>query len=168
VSAPATARVHPPFWSDDFDVDLLKVIPGIDETLGKAADIQLWTHGHTTFGRLNSPACWNTHKGLAAFFGFRDAATPDGYSYGSDELIACTWLELVRDCWVHTYRVYVEQLFVLDGEAFWRDFAPIMYHVRAWRVLDDATLARHVDAARERIAAATVRLEAIRRARGES
>ena len=39
----------PRFWSDDFDMDLPKIIPEARERLGKYADLELVTHGHTTF-----------------------------------------------------------------------------------------------------------------------
>jgi len=53
------------FWADDFDMDLLKVFPGISKLLHDP-ERPLWTVGGTTHGRLNHPAVWNTHKELIA------------------------------------------------------------------------------------------------------
>src|SRR4051812_12912554 len=97
-----------PFWSDTFDLDLLKAIPGVEELLGETADIPLFTHGHIAGAdqpdafRLVHPACWHTTRGLAAFFGFKDPAKPSAF-YTSDPVVECTFLEALRDAWVHTY-----------------------------------------------------------------
>jgi hypothetical protein len=69
-----------PFWSDDFDMDLPKVIPDAKAALGDVADLELVTHGHTTHGRLNHPSCWNHSLGLVAWFGRRDPMKPPGAS----------------------------------------------------------------------------------------
>ena len=53
-----TARA--PFWSDNFDIDLLKVIPDADMMLGEAADVVLYTHSHTPHGGVNCPTVWHT------------------------------------------------------------------------------------------------------------
>lgn len=151
-----------PFWSDDFDVDLLKVIPDLSELLGEHRETTLFTHGHATFGRLNHPACWNTHAGLAAFFGFTDAAKPAAY-HCDHPLVACTFEEAVRDCWVHDFVMIVENRMVLDGKRFWNDFQPIMWHLRSRRPLSDVDLNRHIRNVRERIEVACIRLDAIRR-----
>jgi hypothetical protein len=48
------------FWSDDFDMDLLKVFPQVEGML-RDPNIPLWTVGHESHGRLNHPACWNSY-----------------------------------------------------------------------------------------------------------
>lgn len=47
------------FWADDFDMDLPRIIPRLDDVLGDTAGVRLWTHGHTSHGRLNHPSVWN-------------------------------------------------------------------------------------------------------------
>ena len=47
-----------PFWSDDFDTDLLRVFPDVDTLLGETINVPIWTISHTTYGRLNCPSQW--------------------------------------------------------------------------------------------------------------
>jgi hypothetical protein len=92
------------FWSDDFDMDLLKIFPDLIAALGATADLTLWTLGHRTFGRLNHPSVWNTH---AAFIWFeKPNLNRDEHGWfniggcvSDDEEVECTWLELLRDQW---------------------------------------------------------------------
>jgi hypothetical protein len=125
------------FWSDDFDMDLLKVIPGVAEALGDHADTPLWTYGNTSHDRINSPSCWNTYTGLAAFFGTDDSGQwkPSDYSTQSP-MVACTWLETVRDAWAHGYTA------VVNGHPIWdagrltdQVFNALMYDLRNWTKL---------------------------------
>lgn len=57
------------FWSDDFDMDLLKLWPNLRNELGSLADVKMWTVGGESLGRLNHPTIWNTH---GAFFWLGD------------------------------------------------------------------------------------------------
>lgn len=41
-----------PFWSDDFDMDLLSLWPDLPARLGPTAVVRLWTVGSTSCGRL--------------------------------------------------------------------------------------------------------------------
>jgi hypothetical protein len=103
------------FWSDDFDMDLPRVLPHLDDLLGPSADTLLWTYGNTSYGRLNHPACWNTTAGhVEAFFGTDNTGTwrPPDY-YTDQAMVGCTWREAVRDAWPHGY------LLLVDGEEVW-------------------------------------------------
>lgn len=148
-----------PFWSDDFDMDLLKVIPGVESALGDMAGTVLFTHGHTTHGRLNHPSVWHHDLGMLAFFGLRDPCKPAHYAT-SDLVVACTWEEAVRDAWAHSLVVAVERTALYDAGDF-GSFAALMYHVRGQRLLAPAEVERIVGRTRRRIGRATERLRAI-------
>ena len=131
--------IHP-FWSDDFDMDLLKVLPETPDILGKTADVELVTQGHTSHGRLNHPAVWNTDGGLAAWFGFRDPARPTGFVC-DHPLVRCTFLEVLRDAWSHTYLVMVERQRVWgNSRVGWELFQQLMYHRRGWHTYPAAVI----------------------------
>lgn len=148
-------------WCDDFDADLLKVVPGAAEALGAAADIRLWTHGNETNGKLNHPSVWGSDIGMIAFFGFSPAATgkPDGY-YTDRPTIECTFLEAVRDCWVHTYGIVVHHQTV--WRSTWGPFEVLMYDIRGWRRALDATREDLINEVLDSLRAAAQRLIVIR------
>lgn len=126
------------FWSDDFDADLLKVVPGVRETLGVDADLPLWTHGGTSHGRLNMPSCWNRYDGEfdARFGTTKDVELwlPSEFRTGHD-LVECTWLEALRDAWVHSYWLHVDYLEIWNGPVRRSLLDALMCHVRGWRTL---------------------------------
>jgi len=133
------------FWSDDFDMDLLRVFPNLPMLLGATAAIELWTVGHESYGRLNHPTCWDTPHGLTAFFWFqppqlrRDAHGwfwLDGGYVGNDQALRATWLEALRDCWAHQYAISLEGRIVWDSQPMWLDFERIMYVTRGWATGD--------------------------------
>lgn len=129
-----------PFWSDDFDMDLLQLLPDLPERLGDAANIPLWTYGNTSYGRLNHPSVWNGHYGHEAYFGTDDTGTwkPDGYRSHYDQIVACTWLEALRDAWPHNYMIFVDRAVVVwDTIRLQPTFDKLMYGLRGWRTLAD-------------------------------
>jgi len=141
----------PRFWSDDFDMDLPKIIPDAKQLLGEHADLQLYTHGSKTFGRLNHPVVWNTEIGLVAYFG-RSSPMKPAMSYTDREIVRCTLWEAVRDAWAHTIIVVFEGSNpIWDGSKTYKQFEPIMYHIRGWRPLSDADLGKHKDKVRMRL-----------------
>jgi hypothetical protein len=91
------------FWSDDFDMDLLKIYPNVvAECLGTLADRQLWTLGHESYGRLNHPTVWNTHGAYVWVEKPNLVRDPRGWyavrgCVDDSPEIECTWLELLRD-----------------------------------------------------------------------
>jgi hypothetical protein len=135
------------FWSDDFDMDLLMVFPGLPKHLGKTADVVLYTLGHTTWGRLNHPACWNTRLGLTAFFWLsapnleRDkhgwVRLPHGCTT-NEPIVECTWLELLRDGWVHQFAPVIEDRPLPSFGSLWSPFNRIMGSLRGYRPGDVA------------------------------
>jgi hypothetical protein len=127
-----------PFWSDDFDMDLPKVIPDAKLQLGDLADLELVTYSGTTFRRLNHPACWNHELGSVSFFGRpgRRFIEPF-YSHGGREQVRCTLWEAVRDAWSHHLVIVFEFAPVLDTGALTRRFDRLMYRLRGWQ--DDIT-----------------------------
>ncbi len=136
---------YPCFWSDDFDMDLPKVLPRLDEALADLADTSLWTHGGESHGRLNHPSVWGARNGLGseAFFGTTAEATgkPDWY-YTSQPVIECTWREAVRDAWPHTYTVLVDSTPVWSAGRWLRHFNWLMFDLRGWSRLPDGAADR--------------------------
>ncbi len=127
------------FWSDDFDMDLLKLFPDLPDRLGAMANVPMWTHGGVSHGRLNMPSAWNGYKGLETFFGLRPESTgkPEGYST-TQLVVECTWLEVLRDAWPHTYRLIVDgQWLVWDTSRAWPVFYKIMCDLRGHQKLPD-------------------------------
>lgn len=121
-------------WCEGFDADLLAVVPGVDAALGPAADVELWTHSGTTNGRINCPNSWHTDNGLASFFSTTDRSPIPASYYTRDPLVRCTWLEVVRDEWVHG------SIVVVNREPLWqagRAMEELMYDLRGWKALDD-------------------------------
>lgn len=117
-------------WCDSFDADLLKVIPAAAEALGDTAGVQLRTYSRTTDGKINLPSCWHTDAGLAAFFWTHpDGRPPEGYVTDKPE-VGCTFLEAVRDEWVHG------QVVVVNRQLVWRPpealMMRLMYDLRGW------------------------------------
>ena len=136
--APIAER--PRFWSDDFDMDLLKVFPDVARML-RAPDRLLWTVGHTTHGRLNHPTVWNSH-GAFLWLTKPELARDENGWFNVDGCvddapeIECTWMEWLRDAWVHSYGTLVLPHRRLLPEAPRRDFDTIMYDRRGWRKQD--------------------------------
>jgi hypothetical protein len=117
-------------WCDTFDTDLLKVVPGALEALGDTAGVELLTRSRLTGGRINHPSCWNTDHGIAAFFWTGPGHEPPS-SYVTGEAVAeCTFLEAVRDEWVH------DCVIVVNRQVVWRPpvglMTRLMYDLRGW------------------------------------
>jgi hypothetical protein len=134
----ALAAPEPPrMWCDTFDADLLAVVPGAAEALGDTAGIHLRTYSHPTGGKINCPSAWNTYDdGLVAFFWTADEHRPDGSYYTDAPVAECTFLEAIRDEWVHSCAVSV------NGVIIWRPpvrlMEQLMYDLRGWTIMPDA------------------------------
>jgi hypothetical protein len=135
------------FWSDDFDMDLLKLFPELPKMLGETAERALWTVGHTTHGRLNHPACWNSHGAFAWTHKPNLKRDPHGWfnvmgCVSDAEEIECTWLELLRDQWPHGYGFILlpqQSMFVPPPRG---EFEKIMYDLRGWIKDEHISIAR--------------------------
>lgn len=142
------------FWSDDFDMDLLKVFPDVCELLGATVDIPIWTLSHETYGRLNCPCAWNTDFGLTSFLWLEKPNLPRD-EHGSvsvngcvtnDQEIEGTWLEWLRDMWAHQQSWLLIPGYVRFSSMAWRPFEQIMWHKRGWnKSLTDAGLSLSPD-----------------------
>lgn len=119
-----------PLWCEGFDADLLAVVPGALDELGDTADVKLWTYSTPTNGKINCPASWWTDAGLASFFSTTDRSPIPASFRTSDPLVDCTFLEAIRDEWVH------QSLILVNGVLVWRPPArameQLMYDVRGW------------------------------------
>lgn len=131
----------PAFWSDDFDSDLLTVFPDIRKLLGATIDVPIWTISHTTYGRLNCPAAWNTDLGLSCFLWLEKPNLPRN-EHGWVNIHGCvadepevegTWLEWLRDQWVHGQRwTLLPGGLQFSQVDYNRCFYPIMANRRQW------------------------------------
>lgn len=145
-------------WCEDFDADLPKVVPGALECLGDAAWIELLTYSHATNGRINCPAAWWTDHGLTAFFATPEwgAPAPAGYWPGQSELVVCTFWEAIRDEWIHDAAIAV------NGRLIWKSPAQLMtrlmFDLRGWTQLDEATRVETQEHVRASLAAAARRI----------
>jgi hypothetical protein len=155
------------FWSDEFDADLLKVVPGIEKQMGDTAETKLWTYCTVPYkGRINLPVVWNCRDGMNCFvwttppdhkrdeFGWFEFGR--GNYTSRAPLVECTWLELVRDLWVH------DQGCILDEQTIiWRDrqahvpMMALMYDVRNNPQLSEAVRAHHIRIAGDMVFVAT-------------
>ena len=128
----------PKFWADDFDMDLLAVFPDIREMLGDTINTPIWTVSHETYGRLNCPNFWH---GIGSILWLQKPNLPrdkhgwasiDGYVTQSQE-IEGTWLEWLRDMWVHAHPWVVFPHGVSFAPVDYNGvFYPIMSHRRGW------------------------------------
>ncbi|HSX23180.1 MAG TPA: hypothetical protein VLE97_10455 [Gaiellaceae bacterium] len=148
-------------WCDDFDADLPKVVPGALEALGVMADVEMRTYCYPTNGRINCPAAWHTNLGLTAYFSTPDFGQPQpfGYVTAKQDLVPCTFWEVVRDEWIHDAVVVVNRQWVWSPPV--KLMMDLMYDLRGWTALDDlsrAAIRRHV---LDSLAAAADRLRAV-------
>ena len=143
-------------WCDDFDLDLSKILPDTPEILGATADVRLTTHGGRWAGVLNHPSVWACGRGLQAFFGFRRPVLPDGYSTDSP-IVACSFLEAMRDCWAHHYSIVVEGRLIWNSCELYLDFDRLMSHERGWRHLSSRGVKRSKARVRNSVRLATLR-----------
>lgn len=130
------------FWADGFDMDLLELYPDlVEKWIGATSEVSLWTVGTTTHGRLDHPCCWNTPSGLAAFFWLSEPAiarrkdgwfTLKGGFTSQEPLVEATWLEAMRDCWLHHFAMVMAGTghIVWSTIGEWPRFEAIMRAVR--------------------------------------
>lgn len=120
-------------WCDSFDADLLKVVPGAEDALGDAAAVKLLTYSTLTNGKINCPAAWN---GAGAFFWTAPGYQPDASWWTDKPIAGCTFLEAVRDEWVHSAALNVNGALVWQAPV--RLMERLMYDLRGWTpVLDE-------------------------------
>lgn len=140
-----------PFWSDDFDMDLLKLWPDLPARLGPTVAVPVWTVGHASNGRLNHPTVWNTHGAYLWLEKPSLQRDKDGWfrvqgCVSDAEEVECTWLEWLRDWWPHHYG------FLLEGQFFEAanhvHFEAIMADVRGWKQYGNAQTAYAMSLAR--------------------
>ncbi|GAA0720144.1 hypothetical protein Drose_06425 [Dactylosporangium roseum] len=142
----------PRFWSDDLDADLLKVVPRAAGVLDQVT-APLWTYGGTTHGRLNHPSVWGSHRGPVAYFGADDSGAwkPDSY-WTAQPLVECTWAEVARDAWVHSYVIVVDWVPIWNAWLLGGTFMRLMYDLRGWTPLP----AREADRLRGKVLASLI------------
>lgn len=125
------------FWCDDFDGDLPKLVPGLDEVLAEARKIELVTVGGTSDGRLNHPTCWNSYSGMVSFFGFETPGVPEGYCVGHKQTVRCTLEEAIRDAWVHGLNIVIQGQIVYHGSQLTEMMMALLRDARGWSKLTD-------------------------------
>jgi hypothetical protein len=110
-------------WCDTFDADLLAVVPGVTEALGDAAGVRLETFSRMTDGKINCPSAWNDDDGLVSFFWTAPEFRPPASYVTDDPVAGCTFLEAVRDEWVHSCAISV------NGRVVWSPPSGLMQHL---------------------------------------
>src|SRR5262245_48588835 len=99
--------------SEDWDGDLLKIIPEAGEIIAPVAGVKLITHGSADAeGRLSHPATWNIHGGMIAFFDFNaepPAVSKPAAYWTEQPIVRCTALEAFCDAWMHHYDLWLRQ-----------------------------------------------------------
>jgi hypothetical protein len=120
-------------WCDTFDADLLAVVPGAAEALAPAGDIELRTYSRLTNGKINCPSSWNTDQGHLSFFWTAPQFRPDACWSTDAPEAGCSFLEAVRDEWVHLAAISVNGHLVWRPS--WRHMSALMYDLRGWTVL---------------------------------
>jgi hypothetical protein len=149
----------PKFWSDDFDMDLLKVFPNLAPLLATVTR-PLYVHGGQSFGRLNHPDVYNSYVGMLAFFSFSPACHHHHSKfYTSRPIIECTWAEAIRDAWPHTYVLNLDGQSVFDAQALHSKFELLMYDLRGWQKADAVELAFARSSVEESVLSATLAAE---------
>lgn len=128
-----------PMWCDNFDADLPKVVPDARAALGDVADLMLRTHASLAAnGMMSHPTVWNHELGLVAVFWRTDRpASKPAHYYTREPVVDLTLWEAVRDAWVHSYVILLEDVWVFNGEAAHAHFDPLMWHVRKWPGVSD-------------------------------
>jgi hypothetical protein len=104
--------------SEDWDGDLLKLIPQAEEIIARVADVKLFTRGSVDKeGRLSHPSVWNQYAGMVAFFDFEGEleSKPDMF-WTDSPIVRCTALDAFADAWGHHY------VLLLRGEPVWDTF----------------------------------------------
>ena len=141
-SAPAILR---PMCCDQWDFDLLQVLPHLPRHLGHSANAILYTYGSTwrdpddpnAQETLQSPAVWNDHTGFVALFGFeRVGFKPAHYHVGGETLVACTFLEALRVCYGKGYNLYLNNRPLWNTAELRGPHQTLLGHVRDWKKLD--------------------------------
>jgi hypothetical protein len=132
-----------PFWSDDFDMDLPKIIPDAKQLLGQHAGLKLTTAASVRNGMMSHPSTWNSRLGSIALFSTGLWQRPAFYWTDSPQ-VECTLWEAVRDAWSHGYVMLIDGVPVLNTERMYnRRFYPLMSNLRGWPTLDANKVVRH-------------------------
>src|SRR5262245_33468635 len=105
--------------TEDWDGDLLKVVPEAEGIIAPVADVNLITHGSADEqGRLRHPSTWNGYDGSLAYFDLDSAfAVSKPEEFWTDQpIVRCSLLEAFCDAWTHHYILFIR------GEPVWNAF----------------------------------------------
>lgn len=136
------------FWSEDFDMDLLKILPGLRDDISFIAGCPLYTFGSLSReGMFSHPAVWNSDVGMSAlFFVDEPQLIRDEHGWVSiggcvtdDPVCEITALDAIRDCWCHNYTLHLEGRRVIASSLrFYNShFYPLMAFRRGWKEVPD-------------------------------
>ena len=150
-----------PMWCDDFDMDLLKLLPEVERLLAPCQGIRLYTTCNPTHVRINLPSVWHQRGGLTCYVGFLrpDDPLPEkgpqpAYCMTFSPVVEATAEEMFRDLWCHNL-VWV-QVSSPKMRELWRDSAQIwnahaltgsfnilLYALRGWEPVPENRLYFH-------------------------
>lgn len=126
-------------WCDNFDADLLKLIPNTPTILGDMADVKLWTYCDRPDGaKLHAPCSWHGPTGMIAFFGLQSHHFKSDAYYTDAPLVACTFLEACRDLWCHHALLKINGLDCIDFFALRSTMMQLLTDARQISVLPEA------------------------------
>lgn len=130
-------------WSDDFDMDLMKLFPKLREQREVAAAdyLPVWAYASTGWKDVEvfaHPCTWN---GIGApYFSQRPCDARDNHGWltmrggltTNSELCCISAFDAVRDCWSHNLRMLIDWELWTETPCYNGVFYPIMSHIRGW------------------------------------
>lgn len=128
-------------WSDKFDLDLYNLLPETKQILAPVENMHLYTRSSLARDGVtwSHPTIWNSDYGSIAYFGFlpKDGKLPETgpqpSSYWSDEpIVRLTAAEAIRDCWLHTYCIAIDNKVVWGTQHLLHQFDVLMAACRKY------------------------------------
>lgn len=129
-----------PFWSDELDIDLYRLVPEARDAIGEDANVTLYTYcDKKTHGRINHPALWGRGAWASCIVSTASELIhkPERMAAPAEAVTECTFEELCRDAWLHHYSAILDAEFrlLLCHERRW--FNALMYSARRWGGVSD-------------------------------
>ena len=130
------------FWSDDFDMDLLNILPALKdkEVIKKAMTTYLYTYANDG-EHLSHPSVWSSCGAL--FFSEPPRYQRDKYGWVSidgcvtnGKIYQVSIFNTIRDQWAHNYPSFIDMKPWSPGISYNRVFYPIMAHLREWQKVE--------------------------------
>lgn len=162
-------------WCERFDGDLYRLVPEARAIVAPVAGFPLVTNGRLTDGALNHPSVWNHELGMIAWFAETDQApgwtgpgkvAPEVF-WTHEPLVACTFEQAVRDCWVHHYAIVLVGTGSMNHAptVIWNTsrmgwvLTDLLFHARGIRMMEPAAMEERRTIVTTSLAAAVARMK---------